>query len=226
MTGRLRPADSDIAVSPRALPPAGRWRRRRAAPGFLVAKRSLDLLLALLAMPLVAVASLALVACNPIWNPGPLLYAQKRMGRGCLPFRALKFRTMRVVPSVTRGPDDPLETDRITPLGHFLRRTRIDELPQFLNVLVGQMSVVGPRPDYWDHAIHYMDVIPGYRQRHALRPGITGLAQVDGGYAEGIEATVLKTRHDLRYLEAAGFRTDWYVLRRTVRVVVTGVGAR
>ena len=125
-----------------------------------------------------------------------------------------------------RGPDDPLEAERITPLGRFLRRLRIDELPQFLNVLAGHMSLVGPRPDYWDHAAHYLDFIPGYRQRHNVRPGITGLAQVDGGYAEGVNATVEKTRSDLHYIRRSGVAMEVYVLWRTIYVVLTGFGDR
>lgn len=193
---------------------------------FRIAKRSFDLMAALSAFPVLAIACLVLLLANPIWNRGPLFYVQTRMGLGCKPFRALKFRTMHAAPSISRGPNDPLETERITKLGRFLRRTRIDEIPQFINILLGQMSLVGPRPDYWDHAIHYVDTVPGYRLRHEMRPGITGLAQVDGGYAEGIEATIQKTRFDLRYLESAGFRTDLYILRRTIRVVITGHGAR
>jgi len=133
---------------------------------------------------------------------------------------------MRPVHRILRGPDDPLEADRITRLGQLLRRSRIDELPQFLNVLAGHMSFIGPRPDYWDHAKHYLDTIPGYRQRHVVRPGITGLAQVDGGYAEGVDATVLKTRHDLRYIRGNGLAMELYVLWRTIYVVFTGFGAR
>ena len=227
MTGQLRPEDAEISLTaPDFVHPAGPRRRRRVPRGYFAAKRSFDILMAVLALPVVVLAAVMLLGLNPIWNRGPLFYRQKRMGWRCKPFQALKFRTMRTAASIARGPDDPLETDRITRLGHLLRRTRVDEIPQFINVLLGQMSLIGPRPDYWDHAIHYLETVPGYRQRHSVRPGITGLAQVDGGYAEGIEATVMKTRYDLRYLEALGYRTEWYVLRRTVAVVLTGSGAR
>ena len=191
-----------------------------------MAKRSFDVIVAVAALPAVALVCVVLLVLNPVWNRGPLFFTQKRMGRNCRPFKALKFRTMHAATSIIRGPNDPLETDRITPIGRFLRRTRIDEFPQFINVLLGQMSIIGPRPDFWDHAIHYVETVPGYRQRYDIRPGITGLAQVDGGYAEGIEATLAKTRYDLRYIESAGIRTDWYVLRRTISVVLTGTGAR
>ncbi len=226
MTRPLRPGDTEISVTAPDFAPSARYRRRRpVARRYLVGKRGFDICVALAALPVVVFASLLLLALNPVWNRGPLFYPQKRMGRRCKPFRALKFRTMDTA-AMSRGPNDPLETNRITPLGRFLRRTRFDELPQFANVLIGEMSVIGPRPDYWDHAIHYIETIPGYRQRHLVRPGITGLAQVDGGYAEGIEATVTKTRYDLRYLESVGYRTDWYIVRRTVAVVLSGWGAR
>lgn len=203
-----------------------RRQRHVVSARFLVAKRIFDIVVALMALPSVALIAVILLCINPIWNKGPLIFAQKRMGRRCKPFLAYKFRTMRCAETISRGPNDPLETDRITHLGQFLRRTRIDEFPQFINVLFGQMSVIGPRPDYWDHAIHYIETIPGYRQRHSVRPGISGLAQVDGGYAEGIDATIVKTRHDLRYIDTAGYGTDWYVFRKTVRVMLTGFGAR
>ena len=215
-----------VPISPDASVVPDRQPTLSVSSGYLAGKHLLDLAVAIFALPVIAVLSLVLLVLNPIWNRGPLFYAQTRMGKDCRPFRALKFRTMIVATEIARGPNDPLETERITRLGHFLRRTRLDEIPQLLNVLLGQMSLIGPRPDYWDHAIHYLDSVPGYRQRYTVRPGITGLAQVDGGYAEGIEATVRKTRHDLRYLGIIGFRTDWYILRRTVAVVLTGWGAR
>lgn len=193
---------------------------------FLAVKRAFDVLVSIAALPVLAVLVLTLLILNPLWNPGPLFFVQTRMGRGCRPFPAIKFRTMRPARRILRGPDDPVESDRITPLGQFLRRSRIDELPQFLNVLAGHMSLIGPRPDYWEHAIHYLDVIPGYRQRHLVRPGISGLAQVDGGYAEGVDATIAKTRLDLRYIRQSGLAMELYVLRRTAHVVCTGFGAR
>lgn len=195
-------------------------------PAFRVAKRGFDIVISLTGLVITTVMGIVLVALNPIWNRGPLFYSQIRMGRDCQPFRAYKFRTMRASNAIARGPNDPVETDRITPLGHFLRRTRLDEWPQFLNVLRGEMSFIGPRPDYWDHALHYAETVPGYRLRHMVRPGITGLAQVDGGYAEGVDATSTKTRIDLAYIKESGPAMDWYVFWRTVSVVLTGQGAR
>ncbi len=220
----------DIEVAARPATRAGRSGRPTAihptTAGFRIAKRAFDLVIAIAALPLILLTALVLLVINPVWNAGPLFFLQTRMGRDCRPFRAAKFRTMRPANRIMRGPDDPLEANRITPLGQFLRRSRIDELPQFFNVLAGRMSLIGPRPDYWDHATHYLDSIPAYRQRHIVRPGITGLAQVDGGYAEGVDATVEKTRHDLRYIRGSGIAMEFYVLWRTIYVICTGFGAR
>lgn len=207
--------------------PADCGRRRKAMPkGYLGLKRAIDVFIAVLALPAVVLIGLALLVLNPLWNKGPLIFSQTRMGWRCKPFRAYKFRTMTATPEISRGPNDPLETDRITRLGTFLRKTRLDEFPQFINVLRGEMSVIGPRPDYWEHAEHYSRTIDGYRRRHAMKPGITGLAQVDNGYAEGVDATVIKTQHDLAYIESASLTTDLYIFWRTVRVMLTGFGAR
>lgn len=200
---------------------------RRAQPrGFALVKRGFDIGGAVVALPVVALIGFVLILLNPLWNRGPLLFVQKRMGQNGLPFLAYKFRTMLSIPEIQRGPNDPVEIDRITPLGLMLRRTRIDELPQFWNVLFGEMSIIGPRPDYWEHALHYIQTVPGYDRRYSMRPGITGLAQVHVGYAEGENGAQVKTRFDLRYIRSASFLMDLYVLRRTFVVICTGFGAR
>ncbi len=225
MNNRIHRLDVDVAVSPAPRCDIPGIDQPKSAT-FLAGKRLFDVIISLLALPFVGVAALTLLLINPVWNPGRLFYVQTRMGQDCRPFSAVKFRTMHPADDIARGPDDPLESDRITPLGRFLRRSRIDELPQFFNVLAGQMSLIGPRPDYWEHAIHYLDTIPGYRQRHMVLPGITGLAQVDGGYAEGVDATIAKTQLDLHYIRNSGAGMEFYVFWRTVLVVCTGFGAR
>lgn len=198
--------------------------------GFLASKRVFDIFCAIAAAPLVLLIGLALVVANPLWNRGPLIFVQQRMGRNCRPFMAYKFRTMACDTAPPgpgrRGPNDPVETHRITPLGRWLRQTRIDEFPQFFNVLIGEMSLIGPRPDQWDHARHFAVAVPGYRDRHRVRPGITGLAQIYNGYAEGEDATVAKTRADLTYISTASWRNETRIMWRTVRVMLTGFGAR
>lgn len=194
---------------------------------FWFAKRSFDVVGAVLGLPIIAFIALVLLAINPFRNPGPLFYRQKRMGRDGEAITVWKFRSM--LPSegaIARGPNDPVEEDRITPLGRFLRQTRIDELPQFYNVLTGQMSLIGPRPDYLDHAVAFEKTVPGYRARHSVRPGISGLAQVRLGYAEGFELTAQKTRFDLFYIRNAGWWLELQILWRTLVVMATGFGAR
>ncbi len=191
---------------------------------FWTAKRVGDVATAIALLPLFAITALVILALNPILNPGPLFYVQTRMGRYCKPFATFKFRTMTDTKSRPRLHDAPLEVDRITPLGAFMRKARIDEIPQVINILKGEMSLIGPRPDFFGHARVYVRAIPEYRDRHRIRPGISGLAQVELGYAEGVEATREKTRLDLIYIEKAGFRMDLVLLWRTALTVVRGLG--
>ncbi len=189
-------------------------------------KRAADVAVAILGLLVLACAIPVIALLNRFWNPGSLFFTQVRMGKDCEPFTILKFRTMLPAGATIRGFDDPLEVDRITPFGAFMRRTRIDEIPQLINVLRGEMSIVGPRPDVYEHAVRYLDLVPGYRDRHAVRPGITGLAQTVVGYAEGLDATALKVAADLAYIRDMSFRLEMFVLRKTVGVILFGYGAR
>ena len=110
------------------------------------------------------------------------------------------------------------------PIGWLLRRTHIDELPQLLNVLKGEMSLIGPRPDYFEHAQVYLGVVPGYRERHIVKPGISGYAQIEVGYADGIETVQRKVNADLHYIRNASFLFDTWIAWRTIIVVVTRKG--
>lgn len=187
-------------------------------------KRAFDILLSLYLLPVLIILGVGLLLLNPFFNRGSLLFVQPRMGRDCRAFRAYKFRTM-VASDVKRGPNDPLERDRITRLGGFLRRTRLDELPQILNVLKGDMSLIGPRPDYYDHAVAFLDTIQGYRERHMVRPGISGLAQTEIGYVEGTEATKRKVQADLFYITNTGFALEAWIFWRTLLTVFGRAGA-
>ena len=111
-------------------------------------------------------------------------------------------------------------TNLVTRLGAVLRKTRLDELPQILNVLRGDMSLIGPRPDCFHHARKFVRVVPGYRERHNVRPGISGLAQVTFGYAQGVDATVAKVNADLHYIRNASFAMDMKVFFRTIVTVL------
>jgi exopolysaccharide biosynthesis polyprenyl glycosylphosphotransferase len=184
-------------------------------------KRALDLagasLLLLLAAPVLAACALAV----RLTSPGPVLYRQKRIGQGQRPFTLLKLRTMRVDAEqgeeVMAVPGDR----RLTRIGGMLRRTRLDELPQLLNVLGGSMSLVGPRPERPGFVRAYLARVPGYAERFSLPPGLTGLAQVNGEYDSTPEN---KLRYDLAYLANWSLWLDLSVLFRTIRIVLTSRG--
>ena len=142
---------------------------------FWINKRLFDIIVCLLLLPLLFIVSIIVLFFNYFLNQGSLFFIQDRMGKDCVAFPAIKFRTMLPVKEITRKYDDPIETDRITSFGKILRKSRIDELPQILNVLKGEMSLIGPRPDYYIHALEYLKNVKGYRERHIIRPGITGL---------------------------------------------------
>lgn len=204
----------------------GKDRRALDAPSrlFRSSKRAFDIFLSLLLLPTAALVALTLLVLNPFFNRGPLFFVQTRMGQHCLPFRTLKFRSMVPIDQITRKADDPLEEDRITRLGQFIRMTRLDELPQIWNVLRGEMSLIGPRPDFYDHACVYLQTVPGYRARHAVRPGISGLAQTELGYIQGIDATRAKVNADLRYIRSSSFALEARIFWRTIRTVLGRLG--
>jgi lipopolysaccharide/colanic/teichoic acid biosynthesis glycosyltransferase len=141
-------------------------------------------------------------------------------------FRITKFRTMVDGAESTRGPIWAAENDdRITRLGKILRRTRMDELPQLINVLAGDMSFIGPRPERPFFVERFRRIIPDYAERLTVPPGITGLAQVEHKYDASVEDVRLKLEYDLRYLRHQSLLLDLRILWKTIRVVISGAGA-
>ena len=193
---------------------------------FRTFKAGFDLFCGLVALPIIAILSVALLVLNPLLNRGPLFFTQMRAGLDGREFRMWKFRTMVFSEAEARDPNAPVEEGRITPLGRIMRKTRIDELPNFFNVLRGEMSVVGPRPDAVSHAEHYSDNVIGYWERHRVKPGITGLAQVEHGYVEDEDATAIKAKYDNIYVRRSCGRLDLYIIARTFFVMIRGFGAR
>lgn len=193
---------------------------------YRIYKPSFDIACTVLALPLIALVGVILLVVNPWLNPGPLFFKQERLGRHRKVFMMYKFRSMTVASDAERGADDALETHRITKLGAIMRKLRIDELPNFINVLRGEMSVIGPRPDARGHAEIYLKKIPHYAYRYMVKPGITGLAQIESGYAEGVEATVRKAHYDHLYVETSCGRLDVFIALRTLSVMVSGFGAK
>ena len=191
---------------------------------FWINKRIFDIILSLLLLPLFFTIVIFLLVRNLGLNKGKGFFIQKRMGKNCVFFFAIKFRTMTSVKEITRKYDEPIETNRITPLGKVLRKMRIDELPQILNVLVGDMSLIGPRPDYYVHALEYLENVEGYRERHAIRPGITGLSQIRLGYAETLEAISKKTSVDNYYIQNLSYINELKIILNTILIVLRGLG--
>ena len=202
--------------------------RKRSTDRGLAGKRAFDIVFASVGLILIAPLALLLLIINPIANPGPLFFLQDRMGKDGQRFTMWKFRTMRVCTNglSARPALTALETDRITPFARMLRKFRIDELPNFINVLGGDMSVIGPRPDAWDHAIFFEKTVPYYKDRFDIKPGITGLAQVQGGYAECSDATRRKARFDRHYIRRQSWKMELFIFWRTLVVVTTGFGAK
>jgi len=191
---------------------------------FWINKRIFDISVSLLLLPLLFIVVIILPFINYFSNSGRLFFIQERMGKNCEVFHAIKFRTMVPIKEITRKYDDPIETNRITFFGKFLRKSRIDELPQILNVLKGDMSLIGPRPDYYIHALEYLKSVKGYRDRHDIRPGITGLSQIRLGYAEGLEATAKKASIDNYYIQNVGYIIELKIIVNTIITIIRGIG--
>lgn len=189
--------------------------KTRGSPTFQFFKAFFDIFVSMSLLPVCLFVASLLLVLNRRFNPGPLVFEQERMGRRCKPFTAYKFRSMLPAQLIERQAGDPVEQDRITKLGRFLRRSRLDELPQIFNVLRGEMSLIGPRPDYFPHAQEFLTSVPGYRARHDVRPGISGLAQTEVGYAQGPIETRRKVLADLYYIKNAGFLLEAWIVWRT-----------
>ncbi len=185
-----------------------------------------DSALILLTLPVTLPLALAAIVAVRVESPGPAIYTQERIGRGNRPFRIYKIRSMRVgaddASSQFAGEDDP----RITRVGRILRKYRIDELPQFVNVLKGDMSLIGPRPEQPDFVAHFDRELPFYSYRHVVKPGITGWAQVRQGYADNVDQTRQKIEHDFYYIKHCSLFLDVFILFLTVKTLLTGFGAR
>ena len=193
------------------------WRR--------VVKRSLDFLVSLIGIVLSSPVMLLVALAVKLESKGPVLFKQTRVGMRGKVFNMYKFRTMHKDAEVMTGPvwaklDDP----RITRVGSFLRKTHLDELPQFFNVLSGEMSLVGPRPERPYFVQEFRKIIPHYDRRLYVKPGITGLAQIKRRYDETIEDVKKKVRYDVLYIRKMCPVLDLMVLGMTFKAVLLGTG--
>jgi len=212
MLVRLLPANGPVAVP---------------ATWYFACKRVLDvgaaLALLVLTAPVIAIACLLV----KLTSRGPVLFFQERVGKDCRPFTMVKFRTMRDDAERKTGPVLASENDpRITWLGRYLRALRLDEVPQLWNVLCGDMSFVGPRPERPFFVEQLAREIPFYMQRHAVKPGVTGWAQVKYRYGSSIEDAMEKLRYDLYYIKHLSVFFDLTIVLDTVKVSLFGKGAK
>jgi sugar transferase (PEP-CTERM system associated) len=189
-------------------------------------KRMLDLALAIVglifAAPLVALTAIAV----RLESPGPLLYRQERVGEHGRVFTLYKFRSMRTDAESGTPVWATAHDDRVTRVGRFIRKTRLDELPQLWNVVRGDMSFVGPRPERPFFVNQLAEAIPFYMERHVVKPGLTGWAQVKYRYGSSVEDAMEKLRYDLYYIKHMSIVFDLTIVVDTVKVVVAGKGAQ
>ena len=190
---------------------------------FFAVKRTMDVILAFvsglaLALPMVIIAMLI-----KLDSPGPAIFRQERLGKDGKPFTIYKFRTM-YLDAEADGPQWAKRNDcRCTPLGRFLRHTRLDELPQLWNILKGDMSIVGPRPERACFYSEFETYIHGFHYRLLVKPGLTGLAQVNGGYDLKPEEKIM---FDIEYIQKQSIELDLKCILQTIHLVFTHEGAR
>ncbi|HAE85527.1 MAG TPA: hypothetical protein DCG78_03335 [Anaerolineaceae bacterium] len=184
-------------------------------------KRLMDLLISMVGMVFLVVLFPIIAVLILIDSGSPVIYSQERLGRGGIPYRIYKFRTMKTNADMEKeglvtASNDP----RVTRVGRFLRKVHLDELPQVINVLVGEMSWVGPRSERSELVEIFQKVVPFYRARMLVKPGVTGWAQINQPYAETVEETAIKLEYDLYYIEHANILMDITILLRTFGAVL------
>ncbi|MFX0198286.1 MAG: TIGR03013 family XrtA/PEP-CTERM system glycosyltransferase [Candidatus Hodarchaeota archaeon] len=192
-----------------------------------VVKTAIDLILSffglVILLPIMALVALAI----KIDSPGPIFYRQGRVGKNGTIFTLLKFRSMKADAEKETGPIWAIENDdRTTRVGKIMRKMRLDEIPQMFNVLRGDMSFVGPRPERPHFVEHLNEEIPFYNKRHAAKPGITGWAQIKYPYGASQNDALEKLKYDLYYMKNMSLFFDLNIIFQTIRIVFFGRGAR
>ena len=220
LTGKL----TVVSLNPSGLIFSGGFQKSRLRR-FL--KRSTDLMLSILVLILCSPLILITAILIKIDTKGPVFFSQERVGEGGSPYRVHKFRSMVCDAEKECGPvwaqsDD----DRITRVGQYIRRLRVDEIPQLYNVLKGEMSFVGPRPEREHFVKQLEEIIPYYTVRNTVKPGITGWAQVCYGYGASVDDAVEKLNYDLFYIKHMTTLMDVMIVLRTIKIVLFGTGAR
>ena len=190
---------------------------------FSVYQRSLDIVLSLIGLLVGVPIMIIFGILIKLEDKGPMTYKQERMGKGGKRFYIYKLRSMRTDAEKFGAKWAEKDDPRITKVGRFIRKTRIDEIPQLFNILKGDMSIIGPRPERPSFTIEFNEEIPGFINRLAIKPGLTGWAQVNGGYEITPEEKLVE---DLYYIRNRSILLDMKILLKTVKVVLTGDGAR
>jgi exopolysaccharide biosynthesis polyprenyl glycosylphosphotransferase len=187
-------------------------------------KRAMDIIASFLVIVLCLPIYIALAIAIKISSPGPIFFRQIRIGLQGKPFHIIKFRTMCIDAEVD-GPALASKNDkRVTPIGKWLRKYRLDEIPQFFNVLIGEMSLVGPRPERKFFIDQIVKVAPHYKHLHRVRPGITSWGQVKYGYAENVEQMVERLKFDILYIENMSIAVDLRIMLYTINTILRGSG--
>lgn len=193
---------------------------------YLYFKQFLDILLVLLVTPIVLPICLLTAIAIRLESSGNVIFVQERVGQGGKLFKIYKFRSM-TTDAEKQGAKLAQQNDaRVTKVGKFIRKTRIDELPQFINVLKGEMSLIGPRPEQLSFVQQFEQKIPFYNYRHIVKPGISGWAQVTQGYAGNEDETALKIQYDFFYIKNISLMLDVLIVLKTIHTMLTGFGAR
>jgi exopolysaccharide biosynthesis polyprenyl glycosylphosphotransferase len=192
-----------------------------------VCKRTFDLAVSLVIFTVSLPVMLLTAMCIRLEDKGPLIYRQERVGKDGKSFFVLKFRSMRSDAEKGGTPQwAAANDDRTTRVGRIIRKLRIDELPQIINVLKGEMSFVGPRPERPYFVQQLNEKIPYYNVRHTIKPGITGFAQVRYQYGSSVEDAIQKLQYDLYYVKNHGLFLDLLILVETLQVVLFAKGSR
>ncbi len=193
---------------------------------YLSTKRAIDLIAVALALPLVLAIGIITAVVIKLESRGAVFFWQKRVGMNGKVFNMLKFRSM-TSDSEKDGSQFAQSNDmRVTRVGKFIRKFRVDEIPQLWNVVRGEMSIIGPRPEQESFVNEFNKTIPNYALRHMVMPGITGLAQTEQGYVADAEATITKLEYDLYYIKNMSLLTDAQITLKTIYTILTGFGAR
>ncbi|BDF95582.1 sugar transferase [Pseudoalteromonas sp. KAN5] len=189
-----------------------------------IAKRVIDIAFSILLIILTFPIALLAAIFIKLESKGPIFYKQKRVGLFNEEFNVVKFRSMYTDAEAGGAQWAKENDDRVTKVGSFIRKTRIDELPQIINILQGDMSIIGPRPEREVFICELEKQIPYYRFRHAVKPGITGLAQVSYPYGASLDDAMWKHRYDIHYIKHHSTLLDFKILLKTVKVVLFGMG--